>query len=65
MSVQSYEKWSFFSAFSRLGFEWPILKMHEMIIVLNVVACPIIFILSDDRELQGGVLQIMKNDHYF
>ena len=47
-----------------MGFEWPILKMHEMIIVLNVVACPIVFILSDDRELQGGVLQIMKNDHF-
>ena len=63
----------FFRIFSCYGFfsqvfaqinEWPILKLHEMIIMLPVVACPIIFILYDDREWQEKVLQIVKNDHF-
>ena len=32
-----------------------------MIIVLHVVSFSIIFILSDDREWQGGVLNVMKD----
>ena len=57
-------------AFTRLGLfpqvfgqvnECPILKLHEMIIVLDVVACPIIFILFDDRGWQGVVFKVMKN----
>ena len=69
-SAQSYEKWSFFSAFTRLGLlpqvfgqvnECPILKLHDMIIVLHVVACPIIFILFDDRGWQGVVFKVVKD----
>ena len=33
--------------------EWPILKLHEMIRVLYLVASPIVFILFDDRDWQG------------
>ena len=43
--------------------KWPILKFHEMIRVLHVVALPIIFILFGDQDWQGGVLKFMKNDH--
>ena len=32
-----------------------------MIIVLHVVSCPITFILSDDREWQEGVLNVMED----
>ena len=28
--------------------EWPLLKLYEMIRVLHILACPIIFILFDD-----------------
>ena len=35
-----------------------------MIIVPHVVACPIVFILFDDREWQGGVLKHKKNVHF-
>ena len=38
-----------------------ILKLHEMIRVLHIVACPFIFILFDDPDWQGGVLKLMKN----
>ena len=60
MSVQSYEKRPFLSVFSRLGLfpqvfgqvnEWPISKLHEMIRVLHLFACPIISILFDDPDL--------------
>ena len=62
-SVQSYEKWSFFSVFSRLGHftqvfrqlkEWLILELHKTIRVSHAVACPIVLILFYDRDLQGG-----------
>ena len=39
------------------------LKLHEMIRVLHVVACPIIFILFDDPDWQRGVLKLTKNDN--
>ena len=37
---------------------------HEMIRVLHVVACPIVFILSYDQSWQRGVFKVMKNDHF-
>ena len=42
----------------------PILKLHEIIRMLHAVACPIAFILFDDRNWQGRVLKLMKNDHF-
>ena len=39
--------------------EWPILKLHEMIRLLHVVACPVTSILFEDRDWQG---EVMKND---
>ena len=33
--------------------EWSILKLHEMIRVLHLVASPIVFILFDSRDWQG------------
>ena len=67
-------KKSFYKYFYQLGLfpqvfsqvnEWPILELYEMIRVSHVVVCPVVFILFDDRCLQGGVLKIMKNDHFF
>ena len=72
-SVESYKKWSFYKYFYQLGLfpqvfsqvnEWPILELYEMIRVSHVVARPVVFILFDDRCLQGGVLKNMKNDHF-
>ena len=52
-SVQSYEKWSIFSVFNRLG-AFPhvfgqlkgllMLELHKIIKVSYVVACPVVFI---------------------
>ena len=39
--------------------EWPILKLHETIRLLHVVACPVTSILFEDRDWQG---EVMKND---
>ena len=72
-SVQNYEKWSFFSVFSRLGSfpwvfgqvkEWPIFELYETIRVPHIVARPFVFILSYERSCQGRVFKIMKNDHF-
>ena len=61
-SAQTYEKWSFFSIFCRLGHflqvfgqvnEWPVLEFHEMTKVLHAVACPIGLNLLCD-QVQGG-----------
>ena len=41
--------------------EWLMLELHEMIKVLHVVACPIVFILFYKRGWQGGVFNVMKN----
>ena len=71
--MQSYEKLSFFIVFSRLcpfpqAFKqvkgWFILELHETIRVSHAVACPIVFILFFDRDEQGGVLKVMKNDYF-
>ena len=43
--------------------EWLILELHETIRVSHVVAGPIVFILFYDRDGQGGVFNVMKNDH--
>ena len=32
--------------------------------MLHVVTCPIIFILFDDPDWQGGMLKLMKTDHF-
>ena len=44
--------------------EWPILKVHNIIRVLQVVACPINFNLFYGRHWQGSVFKVMKNDHF-
>ena len=73
-SVESYEKWWFFSVFNHLDHfaqvfrqvkECLILQLHEMIRVLHEVACPIVFILFYDPYWQGGVFKLMKNYHIF
>ena len=51
-SAPNYEKWSFFTIFSRLGLspqvfgefnEWLMLDLHKTIRVSHVVAIPIVF----------------------
>ena len=72
-SVQSYEKWSFFSVFSRLGQflqvfgqvkEFLILGLGEIIRVLHLVGCPMDFDLLCDLGQQREVLKRMKNDYF-
>ena len=72
-SVQSYEKRSFSKYLISFGLfpgvfgqvnEWPLSKLHEMIRVLLLVACPILFILFYEQDWQGGVFKVMKNDHF-
>ena len=43
--------------------EWPILKLHRIkeCYMYCVHNC---FILFDDRDWQGGVLKLMKSDHF-
>ena len=38
--------------------EWPILQLLEMITVLHVGACPIVFVWFYDRDWQGVVLKL-------
>ena len=66
-SVQSYEKWSSFSIFDRLGpfpyvsgqvRDWLILELYEIIRVLHVLMCPMNFDLLCDLSLQLGVLKM-------
>ena len=73
-SLQNYEKYSFFSAFSGLGpfpqalwevKECLVLQLHEVIRVLHVILCPIVFIFFYDWYWQGGVLKLLKNNHFF
>ena len=40
--------------------KWPILGWHEMIIVLHLIFCPVVFILFEDRYWQGGVRTYKK-----
>ena len=67
------KNYHYFHIFSRFGHfpqvfeqvnEWLILELHEMIKVPHLVASPIVFILFYDRDWQGGVLKLMKNDHF-
>ena len=44
--------------------KWLILKLHEMIRVLQVVACPITFILLCDLFRSEGVPKPMKNNPF-
>ena len=62
-------KWSFFSAFSRLGHfpqdfghvkGWVMFEQHKIKEVPHVVECPIVFILFYDQGCQGGVFKVMK-----
>ena len=41
-----------------------ILKFREMIRVLHVLGCPIVFILFDDRGWQEGMFRVTKNNHF-
>ena len=63
-NVQNYEKWSFFSAFSRLDpfphiflADLGILQLHKTIRVLHVVPGQIVFIWFYDQHWQGEVLK--------
>ena len=40
------------------------LDLHLATRVPHLVACPTIFIWFYDRDWQGGVLKLMKNDHF-
>ena len=71
--AQTYEKCSNFSIFSRLSSfpqvfgqaqEYSILKLHEMIRMSQIFACPIIFTLVCDLGRYGGVLEHIKNDQF-
>ena len=44
--------------------KWLILEVHEMIRVLHLVACPMVFNLLCDRVHQGGMLKLVKNDYF-
>ena len=72
-SVQSYEKWSFFSVFSYLATflqvfghvkGWLMIQLHKIIRASHAVGCPIVFLLFYEWGWQGGVFIIMKNDHF-
>ena len=43
---------------------WFILQVHKIIRVSHAVTFPIVFILFYDRDGQGGVFKVMKNDHF-
>ena len=55
----------FFPNFFGQVMECPILKLHDIIRVIHVLACPVVFIWFYDRDIQGGVLKFIKNDHFF
>ena len=44
--------------------EEPILKLREMLRVLHANAYTILFILFYEQDWQGGVLKLIKNDHF-
>ena len=44
--------------------KWLILEVHEMIGVLHLVACPMVFNLLCGRVHQGGMLKLVKNDYF-
>ena len=53
-----------FSQFFGQVKEWAILELHEMKGVLHIVGCPIVFIWFYNREWQGGVLKLTKNEYF-
>ena len=40
------------------------LELHKIIKASRVVLCPTICMLFYDRDWQGGVFKVMKNDHF-
>ena len=71
--LQTYGECSHFSIFSRQGYfpevsrqvkEWLITEAHKKTNVTHAVACAMVFIVLCDRGWQGGVLKLMKNDHF-
>ena len=44
--------------------EWPILKLNEMIRVPHAVTYPVTSISFENRDWLGGVLKLMKSDHF-
>ena len=44
--------------------ELPILKMHEIIRMSDVLACLIVFPLFYKRGSHGGVFKVIKNNHF-
>ena len=40
------------------------LELHKIIRFPHSVACQFIFILFYDRDWQGGVFKLVKNDHF-
>ena len=56
--------WLFAQNFGQVN-EWTISKLYEIIKVLHLVTCPIVFILFDNPDSQESVLKVMKNDHFF
>ena len=63
----------FFSIFNCLGpflqvfgqvKEWLMLKFHKIRRVSHLFAYPIVLLLFYEREGQGGVLKVMKSDHF-
>ena len=70
-SVESNKKQSLFSVFSHFcTFPkvfgqvkwWFMFKVHKIIRTAHVATFPIVFILFYDRDGQGGVFKVMKND---
>ena len=68
----SREGYTNFSAFSHLSplpqvfrqvMECIKLQLQEVIRLLHEVACSVVF-LFNDRDWQGGMLKLMKNDHF-
>ena len=69
-SVQSYEKWSFFSVFSHFGTfpqifrqvkEWLMLELQKIIRVPHSVAFAVVFTFFYDWSLLPRVFKIMNN----
>ena len=64
VTAQTYENCSVSSIFRHLVAYVRTAKNVVLHVVSHVVACPIVFILLFDQGRQGGVLKLMKNDHF-
>ena len=40
------------------------LELHKIIRVSHAAALPIVFVLFYERGWQGGIIKVMKNDHF-